>query len=100
MTDSGSQESILEQHPSLRIDPRNIETHHKPHAKGGQADVTPATLKTATGLEMRVAVKKMRYDSQTDNDKFTKVWIASGYGSPCALRPPHSFCLLHAVLRL
>ncbi|KIO19031.1 hypothetical protein M407DRAFT_31315, partial [Tulasnella calospora MUT 4182] len=64
---------ILEQHSSLRIDPSEIKIDGRPHAKGGQADVTSATLQRATmEQETRVAVKKLRYDSETDNDKFSK----------------------------
>lgn len=73
MTNGSTQRDILGKHSRLRIDPIDIKIDTKPHAKGGQADVTTGILKGTTLGHGRVAVKKLRYDGGTDNEKFSKV---------------------------
>ncbi|KAG8963202.1 hypothetical protein FRC00_007353 [Tulasnella sp. 408] len=78
MTNSSVQRDILQKHSWLRIDPSDIQIDSKPHAKGGQADVITAILKRTIfgrGIQTRVAVKKLRYYGDTDNDKFSKSFV-------------------------
>ncbi|KAG8939155.1 hypothetical protein FRC04_006939 [Tulasnella sp. 424] len=68
---------ILQNRSWLRIHPETIELENERQMGGGQADVTPGILKRIPGQAARVAVKKLRYGDNTDNEKFSKISYSS-----------------------
>ncbi|KAG8939157.1 hypothetical protein FRC04_006941 [Tulasnella sp. 424] len=66
---------ILQNLSWLRTHPDTIELDNERQVWGGQADVTTGILKRIAGQSTRVAVKKLRYGDDTDNDKFSKSFV-------------------------
>ncbi|KAG8952113.1 hypothetical protein FRC04_005113 [Tulasnella sp. 424] len=66
---------ILQNRSWLRIHPDTVELDGERQMGGGQADVTPGILKRITGQSTLVAVKKLRYGDNTDNEKFSKSFV-------------------------
>ncbi|KAG8952114.1 hypothetical protein FRC04_005114 [Tulasnella sp. 424] len=75
ITNTDSQKHILQNRSWLRIHPETIELDSKRQMEGGQGDVSPGILKRIPGQTTRVAVKKLRYGDNTDNEKFSKSFV-------------------------
>ncbi|KAG8939159.1 hypothetical protein FRC04_006943 [Tulasnella sp. 424] len=74
ITNTDSQKHILQNRSWLRIHPETIELDSE-QMGGGQGDVSPGILKRFPGQTTRVAVKKLRYGDNTDNEKFSKSFV-------------------------
>ncbi|KAG8952126.1 hypothetical protein FRC04_005126 [Tulasnella sp. 424] len=68
-------EDILENLSGLRILPEAIKTENEGQESGGQGEVARAILKRGHGQRERVAVKKLRYGDNYDDEKFSKSFV-------------------------